>query len=219
MPSEPRSLRFKSGRSLAVINADRPRPHIRPGLDVVANLGNRVGDASEYGLNVALEIANCVGPRPAQGIADVAREVEVDVIVVGGRGHSPIGGVLLGSVTRRLPHIAPLPALLGLPLVVVSPIALGLGLHPRKPRVVIGKLVQMRSCDLAGRDFVVVADVRRRVSPPVLELDLQRHAELLNIEARRLPIDPYPLANGLRLLGREARGFRHHPSVAHTVQR
>jgi nucleotide-binding universal stress UspA family protein len=42
-------------------------------------------------------------------IADLAREIDADAIVVGTRGHSPVAGLLLGSVTQRLLHIAPCP--------------------------------------------------------------------------------------------------------------
>jgi nucleotide-binding universal stress UspA family protein len=34
---------------------------------------------------------------------------ESDAIVVGTRGHTPIAGLLVGSVTQRLLHIAPCP--------------------------------------------------------------------------------------------------------------
>jgi hypothetical protein len=33
------------------------------------------------------------------------------VIVIGTRGHSSIGGLVLGSVTQRLLHVAPYPVL------------------------------------------------------------------------------------------------------------
>ena len=35
-------------------------------------------------------------------IAEIAERVSADLIVTGTRGHSPVGGVLLGSVTQRL---------------------------------------------------------------------------------------------------------------------
>ena len=44
-------------------------------------------------------------------IADAAKENEADVIVVGSRGYGRIAGVLLGSVTQRLLHVAPCPVL------------------------------------------------------------------------------------------------------------
>ena len=48
---------------------------------------------------------------PAHAIADAAKEVGADLIVVGTRGHTALGGLLLGSVTNRLLHIAPCPVL------------------------------------------------------------------------------------------------------------
>ena len=38
-----------------------------------------------------------------------ARELSADVIVVGTRGHGRRSGMLLGSVTQRLLHVAPCP--------------------------------------------------------------------------------------------------------------
>ena len=83
--------------------------------DVVASLWKLVAEVSEDGVNVALRIADYIGPQPAKGIADIAREVGADVIVVGTRGHSPIAGVLVGSVTQSLLQIAPCPVLAVLP--------------------------------------------------------------------------------------------------------
>lgn len=47
----------------------------------------------------------------AHSIAEAAEGAQADVIVVGTRGQTPLGGLLLGSVTQRLLHIAPCPVL------------------------------------------------------------------------------------------------------------
>ena len=48
---------------------------------------------------------------PAHPIEEIAEEAKADLIVVGTRGHSAIAGLLLGSVTQRLLHIARRPVL------------------------------------------------------------------------------------------------------------
>ena len=75
------------------------------------NVREVLGDLSQQGLNAILKVVDFVGPQPAQGIADIAAEVDADVIVVGTRGHSAIGGLLVGSVTQHLLHVAPCPVL------------------------------------------------------------------------------------------------------------
>jgi nucleotide-binding universal stress UspA family protein len=63
------------------------------------------------GLDVTLRIETGAAPGAAHTIADVARGFGADVVVVGTRGHTAIGGLLLGSVTQRLLHVAPCPVL------------------------------------------------------------------------------------------------------------
>jgi nucleotide-binding universal stress UspA family protein len=68
-------------------------------------------ELSKSGLTVMVRIVNHVGPQPAHVIADLARDADADLIVVGSRGHGTIPGVLLGSVVQRLLHVAPCPLL------------------------------------------------------------------------------------------------------------
>lgn len=66
---------------------------------------------AKEGVNASVKMVTHVGPQPAHQIAEVAREAGADLIVVGTRGHSAIAGLLLGSVTQRLLHVAPCPVL------------------------------------------------------------------------------------------------------------
>jgi nucleotide-binding universal stress UspA family protein len=70
-----------------------------------------VADLKREGIDASLKIVESVAVQPANTISDVAREVGADLIVVGTRGHTALGGLLLGSVTERLLHLAPCPVL------------------------------------------------------------------------------------------------------------
>jgi nucleotide-binding universal stress UspA family protein len=78
---------------------------------VEARLKDVVQELSREGFEAALKIVNHVGPQPAHAVADVAREVGADLIVVGTRGRGAVVGLVLGSVTLRLLHVAPCPVL------------------------------------------------------------------------------------------------------------
>ncbi len=79
--------------------------HVQEHLNQVAS------QLSELGINASVEIRGDVGTRPAHELVKVAKEIGADLIVAGTRGHTAIGGLLVGSVTNRLLHVAPCPVL------------------------------------------------------------------------------------------------------------
>ena len=63
------------------------------------------------GLETGVEMADVMAGGAGRVIAEIAERVSADLIVTGTRGHSPVGGVLVGSVTQRLLHLAKQPVL------------------------------------------------------------------------------------------------------------
>ena len=49
--------------------------------------------------------------RPAEAIVDLGEEIEAGLIVVGSRGHGPVGRLVMGSVSEGVVHHAPCPVL------------------------------------------------------------------------------------------------------------
>jgi nucleotide-binding universal stress UspA family protein len=68
-------------------------------------------EAREEGLDVTTRFRTGSTSHTADAIAEVAREVDADVIVVGTRGYGPAIGFFVGSVTQRLLHTSPCPVL------------------------------------------------------------------------------------------------------------
>jgi nucleotide-binding universal stress UspA family protein len=76
-----------------------------------AKIDAQVEEACKEGLDVTFNVVPGLSPGTPHMIADTARELGADAIVTGTRGHGPVAGLLLGSVTHRLLHIAPCPVL------------------------------------------------------------------------------------------------------------
>jgi nucleotide-binding universal stress UspA family protein len=93
-----------SGRAAGLpVNADED--------ELVAKVRKQADELESGGLDVRVEVVTTTGTNAPRVLADLARTDGADVIVVGTRGHSPLVGALLGSVTQRLLHIAPCPVL------------------------------------------------------------------------------------------------------------
>ena len=69
----------------------------------------QAAELAQSGYDTHLHIEKTVGTQPAHIIAEIAEQCGADLIVTGTRGHGPVAGLLLGSVTTRLLHIAPCP--------------------------------------------------------------------------------------------------------------
>ena len=79
--------------------------------EVEGKIQRQVSELSADGLHATLEMEKAKVGGAGHVIADVAAREQADLIVVGTRGHTVLGGLLLGSVTQRLLHIAPCPVL------------------------------------------------------------------------------------------------------------
>jgi len=77
--------------------------------ELLEKIRAQAAELESVGFEVGVEIVTASGTSAPRVIAELASGYDADVIVVGTRGHSPFVGMLLGSVTQRLLHIAPCP--------------------------------------------------------------------------------------------------------------
>ena len=76
-----------------------------------AEVEQQVSELARDGIHAKLVIGRGAAGGAGHAIADTARTESADLIVVGTRGRGTLTGLLLGSVTHRLLHIAPCPVL------------------------------------------------------------------------------------------------------------
>lgn len=79
--------------------------------DIQAAIRRQAEELSSQGIDTRVEMADVMLGGPAHAIDEIADRAAADLIIVGTRGHSPVAGLLLGSVTQRLLHIAKRPVL------------------------------------------------------------------------------------------------------------
>jgi len=79
--------------------------------DVRTELRAKVAELVSTGVDAEFRVGRGVNKDPAGLVSGTARKLAADVIVVGTRGHGRVAGMLLGSVTQRLLHVAPCPVL------------------------------------------------------------------------------------------------------------
>ena len=79
--------------------------------DFESTLRSRAKELSDEGVATHVELATVRVGGPAPSIREIADRLGADLIVVGTRGHTPLAGVVLGSVAQRLLTIAEHPVL------------------------------------------------------------------------------------------------------------
>lgn len=78
---------------------------------VQAEIRKQAEELSADGIETSVQLRMIMVGGPGHQIEEIAEEAGADLIISGTRGHSAVAGLLLGSVTHRLLHIARRPVL------------------------------------------------------------------------------------------------------------
>jgi nucleotide-binding universal stress UspA family protein len=79
--------------------------------EIDAHVEQRAAELRDGGLTCTVQFVPGNTGHVAERIADFATNTGAELIAVGTRGRSAFGGLVLGSVTQRLLHLAPCPVL------------------------------------------------------------------------------------------------------------
>ncbi len=80
--------------------------------EVDQRLAELEAQLGQEGLRVSTIVKESFLGEEAVMIAEVAREVGADLIVMGSRGRTPMTGLVLGSISQRILHETPCPTLI-----------------------------------------------------------------------------------------------------------
>ena len=94
-----------------VHDRQRRRPDPRRGRGLRVHAAQQGQGAGDEGVATHVEVTTVRVGGPAPAIREIADRLGADLIVVGTRGHTPLAGVVLGSVAQRLLTIAEQPVL------------------------------------------------------------------------------------------------------------
>ena len=79
--------------------------------EIQAEIRKAAEELSNESIYTLMEMSSVILGGPARAIAAIADKVDADLIVCGSGGHSAVGGLLVGSVTQKLLHMAERPVL------------------------------------------------------------------------------------------------------------